>query len=82
METLGLEVVRRLKSALQIADMVRVDVHTSTELAEYLLNEIRGRIVSLESESGKKITVRSRAHFNPEQVELHCYKESGEEVNV
>ncbi len=56
-ETLGLQILREIKAGLDSKDLDRVQVTVSPDVANYLNNEMRGRLQELERSSGKSMVV-------------------------
>jgi ribonuclease E len=81
-ETLALELIRKLRVGLQRPNVARVEVDSTPDVANYLNNAMRARLKELETKSGKEIRVHANPQRGPGDHEIAFYKQDGNRVNV
>jgi len=79
-ETLGLEVVRKLRVDLARNDIARVEVRAAPTVANYLNNTMRSKLRSLEESTGKEIKVIADPGRRAGELEIKGLKEGGRQV--
>jgi ribonuclease E len=79
-ETLGLQILREIRATLDTSGLDRVEVRVSPELANYLNNEMRGRLGELEARSGKDLLVIADPTMGPGQQEVKLLNADGREL--
>ncbi len=80
-ESVSIEVMRMLQSAVNRLHINRIDVRVHEEAAQYLLNRKRKQIVGLEDQGNKSISIISAGNaVSPEFLEFLCFDNNGNEV--
>jgi len=81
-ETVGLEIMRKLRTYLSRPDIHSVEVRASAAVTNYVNNAMRSRLEQLEESSGKKIVVVADPSVGEEQHDFRFFKEDGALVKV
>jgi len=81
LESLAIEVLRQVTATVARQDVARVEVKTSADVADYLLNQRRAAVVSLETQAGKSVFVHPEPGRMSEAWELACYNARGSRVS-
>lgn len=79
LESIGLEVMRALKSTLDREDIAVVEARVSPEVAQYLKGKMED-LAELERKHGKRLHLSPTRDLPSNRVELSCYNLSGEKV--
>ncbi len=79
-ETAALQILRQVKAGLDGKELDTVEVRADTEVANYLSNDMRGRLGELESETGKVIRVLADATLDPGRHEVKFLNSAGKNV--
>ncbi|MSU79153.1 MAG: Rne/Rng family ribonuclease [Gemmataceae bacterium] len=80
-ESVSIEVMRMLQSAVNRIHISRIDVRVHEEAAQFLLNRKRKQIVGLEDQGNKAVSIISAGNaVSPEFLEFVCYDNNGNEV--
>lgn len=74
-ETTALAVFRRIKSALAKGDVVQVRATAPPKVSDYLLNNMRSKIVELESQFGARVTISSKHAIVDNEIVVEALKE-------
>ncbi|MGD9819455.1 MAG: ribonuclease E/G, partial [Desulfomonilaceae bacterium] len=74
-ETTALSVFRRIKSALAKGDVVQVRATAPPKVSDYLLNNMRSKIVELESQFGARVTISSKHAIVDNEIVVEALKE-------
>lgn len=78
-ESLGLEVIRLLRTAIGQPDAAVVDLNISEEIARFLDTK-KGEIEKLEHMYSKRVHVNVNKSLSADNVELNCYNSKGEKL--
>ena len=82
-ETVGLEIMRKLRTHLAQPDIQSVEVHASPSVANYVNNAMRSRLEQLQGASGgKRIAVVADIAVGQEQHDIRFLKENGSRMSV
>ena len=81
-ETMALDMIRRLQVGLSRADVARVDLEVTPEVANYLNNVMRARLQELENETRKQIVVHANPDMGQDEHKIAFLKEGGAVVTV
>ena len=81
-ESLSIELVRLLETAMGKKEVRRVELRVAPSVAEFLLNENRPILSRMESEADKMIVVRSDPNQPLEGHDLVCFDERGSEIRI
>ena len=81
-ETLALEILRRLKVALEREELVRAEVRACPAVANHLNNIMRARLQQLEATSGKGIKVSADAVLGPGEHSMGFFKANGKQMAI
>ena len=81
-ETTALELIRKIRTGLQLKDVDRVEVDAQPQVANYLNNTMRSRLRELEEEADKEIKIHANPDRGPTQNVVHFLKENGRKVKV
>lgn len=81
-ETVMLEALRALQTAVTHPDVVRVDVKVEAQVAQMLLNMKRKALSDLEAYSGKLIAVVPSADVAANKITVTCFDKRGWPVQV
>lgn len=73
LQSLSLEVLRKIELAVSKKNVFRTEIAVSQELANYILNEKRSKLIDLEQNSGKKITIKSDNLLIGEKYIITCF---------
>jgi ribonuclease E len=79
-ETLGLQVLRQVKAALDQNGLARIQIIVSPEAANYLSNTMRGPLGELEESTGKGIDVLADLATPPGQHRIRYLNAEGREL--
>ena len=81
-ESMGIEVLRLLMSAVNREDVERVMIHVAADVASYLNNNKRGELVDLEQQGNFSVQVLGLNIFDPEHLEVEFLDAAGNHVKV
>jgi ribonuclease E len=79
-ETVTIEVYRRLLTLCHRAEVTRVRVEAAPEVANYLSNRKRADLARLQEQTGVTIEVVAMAGFRPDQLEVRCFDRQQAEI--
>jgi Ribonuclease G/E len=79
---MALDMIRRLQVGLSRADVARVDLEVTPEVANYLNNVMRARLQELENETRKQIVVHANPDMGQDEHKIAFLKEGGAVVTV
>ena len=69
-ESMSLEIIRRVQSAIDRKNIASIEVDVSPEVSYYLQNRKRAQIVELEKEWNKVIAIRSNSDYSNDQMDV------------
>jgi ribonuclease E len=72
-ESMGLDVMRRLRIAINDLRVARIELRISPDVAFFLQNRKRGPMAQLEEQSGKSIVVRADAGLGLDEMKLELF---------
>jgi ribonuclease E len=81
-ETLGLQILRQIRAGLDHDSLERVEVRVAPDVANYLNNELRGRLQELQEASAKEMSVLADPAVGPGQHKLRFLNSQGLEVKA
>lgn len=81
-ETLGLQILREIRAGLETKGLDQVEVRVSADVANYLNNEMRGRLGELETSSGKTMLVLADPSVGPDQHEVRLLTAEGRQLKA
>jgi len=79
-QTLGLEILRRIKANIQCKDLARVEVAIAPEVANYLNNYMRSRINELQRTTNKEIVIAADANCRPDEHDIRFLNGDGKRI--
>lgn len=74
-EMTAVSVFRKIKSQIVRRDASEVKATVPVKVAEYLLNNMRGQLVELESQYSARITVLAERHISDKEITVSAVKE-------
>ncbi len=81
-ESISLNVIRKIKSAINSPDINKIEVLTCPEVASFLQNQKRQWLAELESTFNKEIIITQQDNYNIGDAEVKYIKDSGQPVNI
>lgn len=81
-ESLAIEVIRLLNLAASHAEINRIELSVSPEVAEYLQNEKRASLAQIEQDTEKRILIHAVPDYAAGKHELTCYNVRGSVIRL
>ena len=81
-ESMSIDVMRMLQLAAHRANVARIVIEVSEEVANYLLNKKRKEISELEQGGGIQVVISGVSGASPEMLEFACYDNNNTEVKT
>lgn len=81
-ESISLNVIRKVKTAINYPEINKIEVVTCPEVASFLQNQKRKWLAELENAFNKEIIINQRDDYNPGDAEVKYFKDGGKQVNI
>lgn len=81
-ESMALEIIRRVTQASQEPKVVKIVVEVSEDVAAFLNNMKRSQLAKIESDSSARVVLKGESNVWPEHVKIDVYNEAGKKIEL
>lgn len=81
-ESVSLNVIRKIKAAINYPEINKIEVVTCPEVAFFLQNQKRKGLAELESTFNKEIIITQQDDYSAGSAEVKYFKDGGQRINI